>query len=139
MLIGYRQDLSEEVQEAFRFRLTHIMAVSGSNIAFIMLPLVFLFKKLKVRQKYANILIIAILILFTLITGFEPSGLRAVIMAIVILVGQIIRRDTEIYTSISFAALLLLFYNPGILFNIGFHVFCGYPSLVLFYKNKTDA
>jgi len=137
MLIGYRQGLSQEVQEAFSASgLTHIMAVSGSNIAFIMLPLVFLFKKLKIRQTYANIFIIVILLLFTLVTGFEPSVLRAVIMAIVILVGQIIRRETEIFTSIFFAAMILLLYNPGILFNIGFQLsFTATLSLVLFYKN----
>lgn len=137
MLIGYKQDLSQEVQEAFSASgLSHLMAVSGSNVGFIVLPLVFLFKKLKVRQKFANVSIIAILILFTLITGFEPSVLRAVIMAAVILLAQIIWRDTEIFTSISFAALLLLFYNPGILFNIGFQLsFAATISLVLFYKN----
>lgn len=137
MLIGYKQDLSQEVQDAFSASgLSHIMAVSGSNVGFIVLPLVFLFKKLKIRQKYANISIMAILILFTLITGFEPSVLRAVIMAIVILSGQIIWRDTEIFTSIAFAALVLLLYNPGILFNIGFQLsFAATISLVLFYKN----
>ncbi|NLL04266.1 MAG: DNA internalization-related competence protein ComEC/Rec2 [Clostridiaceae bacterium] len=137
MLIGYKQDLSEEVQEAFSISgLSHIMAVSGSNVGFIVLPLVFLFKKLKIRQKYANIAIIVVLILFILVTGFEPSVLRAVIMAIVILIGQMIWRDTEIFTSISFAALVLLLYNPGILFNIGFQLsFAATISLVLFYKN----
>lgn len=136
MLIGYKQDLSEEVQDAFSDSgLSHIMAVSGSNVAFIILPLVFIFGKLKIRQKYANISIIAILMIFTLITGFEPSVLRAVIMAAVILIGQIIWRETEVFTSISFAALLLLFYNPGILFNIGFQLsFAATISLVLFYK-----
>jgi len=140
MLIGYKQDLSEEVQEAFSASgLMHIMAVSGSNVGFIVLPLAFLLKKLRMRQKYANLLIIIILILFTLITGFEPSVLRAVIMAVVVLIGQIIRRETEIYTSISFAALLLLFYNPGILFNIGFQLsFAATLSLVLFYKNLKE-
>jgi competence protein ComEC len=136
MLIGYKQDLTEEVQDAFSDSgLSHIMAVSGSNVAFIVLPLVFLFGKLKVRQNYANVAIIATLILFTLITGFEPSVLRAVIMAATILIGQIIFRETEIFTSISFAALLLLLYNPGILFNIGFQLSFGATiSLVLFYK-----
>jgi len=140
MLIGYKQDLSEEVQEAFsKSGLSHIMAVSGSNVGFIVLPLVFIFGKLKVRKRYANILIIAILILFTLITGFEPSVLRAVIMAVVILIGQIILRETEIFTSISFAALLLMFYNPGILFNIGFQLsFAATISLVLFYKHLKE-
>lgn len=136
MLIGYKQDLTEEVQDAFSDSgLSHIMAVSGSNVAFIVLPLVFLFGKLKIRQKYANIAIIMILMLFTLITGFEPSVLRAVIMAVTILIGQIIWRETEVFTSISFAALLLLLYNPGILFNIGFQLSFGATiSLVLFYK-----
>jgi len=137
MLIGYKQDLSPEVQYAFSASgLSHIMAVSGSNVAFIVLPLVFLFKKLKFRQKFANISIILVLIMFTLVTGFEPSVLRAVIMAIVVLIGQIMWRETEIFTSISFAAIVLFFYSPGILFNIGFQLsFAATISLVLFYNN----
>lgn len=136
MLIGYKQDLTEEVEDAFsKSGLSHIMAVSGSNVAFIVLPLVFILGKLKVRRNYANIFIIAVLMLFILITGFEPSVLRAVIMAIVILTGQMLFKETEIFTSISFAALVLMLYNPGILFNIGFQLsFAATISLVLFYK-----
>ncbi len=137
MLIGYREGLSEEVEDVFsKSGLTHIMAVSGANIAFIMLPLVFIFKKLRFKKTASNIIIIGILIMFTFITGFEPSVLRAVIMAIVVLVGQIIMRETEIFTSIAFASIALLLYNPGSLFNIGFQLsFAATISLVLFYKN----
>jgi competence protein ComEC len=137
MLIGYREGLTEEVEDMFsRSGLTHIMAVSGANIAFIMLPLVFIFKKLRFKKTFSNILIIGILIMFTFVTGFEPSVLRAVIMAVVVLVGQIIMRETEIYTSIAFAAVALLLYNPGSLFSIGFQLsFAATISLVLFYKN----
>lgn len=137
MLIGYREGLSEEVQEAFsQSGLTHLMAVSGANVAFIMFPLIFVFKKLRLRQNLSNTIIIGVLVLFTFITGFEPSVLRAVIMAIVILVGQIIKRETEVFTSIAFAAIVLLLYNPGSLFNIGFQLsFTATISLVLFYKN----
>lgn len=140
MLIGYREGLSEEVQEVFsNSGLTHIMAVSGANIGFIVFPLIFVFKKLRLRQNIANIIIINILVVFTFITGFEPSVLRAVIMAVVILVGQIIKRETEVFTSISFAAIVLLLYNPGNLFNIGFQLsFTATISLVLFYKNIKD-
>ncbi|NLD50338.1 MAG: DUF4131 domain-containing protein, partial [Clostridiaceae bacterium] len=59
MLIGYREGLSEDVQNVFSDSgLTHIMAVSGANIAFIVFPLVFLFKKLRLGRTVANILII---------------------------------------------------------------------------------
>ncbi len=137
MLIGYREGLTDEVEDVFsRSGLTHLMAVSGANVAFIMLPLIFAFKKLRLRQDVYNIIIIGILVMFTFITGFEPSVLRAVIMAIVILVGQILKRETEIFTSIAFAAILLLLCNPGSLFNIGFQLsFAATISLVLFYPN----
>ncbi|GAE86894.1 late competence protein ComEC [Acetivibrio straminisolvens JCM 21531] len=57
-------------------------------------------------------------------------------MAIIILVGQILKRETDIFTSIAFAAILLLLLNPGSLFNIGFQLsFAATISLVLFYSN----
>ncbi len=137
MLIGYREGLSEEVQKVFSDSgLTHIMAVSGANVAFIVFPLVFVFKKLRLKRKVANIIIINILLLFTFVTGFEPSVLRAVIMAIVILIGQVIEREAEVFTSLAFAAMLMLLYNPSTLFNIGFQLsFVATISLVLFYSN----
>lgn len=137
MLIGYRKGLSKEVQDVFSDSgLTHIMAVSGANVAFIVFPLAFILKKLRLKQKTSNIIMICVLILFVYITGFEPSVVRAVIMAITILAGHILRRETDVFTSISFAAILMLLFNPHTLFNIGFQLsFAATLSLVLFYKN----
>ena len=137
MLIGYREGLTKDVQQVFSDSgLSHIMAVSGANVAFMVFPLIFVFKKLRLRQTVSNIIIINILVIFTFITGFEPSVLRAVIMAIVILIGQIMNRETEVFTSLAFAAIVLLLYNPGSLFNIGFQLsFAATISLVLFYNN----
>jgi len=138
MLIGYREDLSDEVQKAFSDSgLTHIMAVSGANVAFIVFPLIFLFRKvIKLKLKTSNIIVIGVLVIFTYITGFQPSVLRAVIMATVVLVGQMLMRETDIYTTISFSAILLLLYNPSTLFNIGFQLsFVATLSIVLLCKN----
>ncbi|HHW49577.1 MAG TPA: DNA internalization-related competence protein ComEC/Rec2 [Clostridiaceae bacterium] len=138
MLIGSREGLTKEVQQVFSDSgLSHIMAVSGANIAFIVFPLLFLLRKLlHLKRIIANIATILVLIVFVSITGFEPSVLRAAIMAIVILAGQILHRESDALTSISFAALALLLYNPYNLFNIGFQLsFAATISLVLFYKN----
>lgn len=136
ILIGYREGLTEEVQAAFSDAgLTHIMAVSGANVAFLVLPLVFIFKKLRIRQNISCVLIIAFLLLFIYITGFEPSVLRAVIMGIVILLGRILMREADVYTTVSIAAILLLIYSPFMLFNIGFQLsFAATLSLVMLYK-----
>jgi len=140
MLIGYRKGLSEEVMEAFSDSgLVHIMAVSGANIVFIVFPLIFVLRKLRISQRAANLIVIGVLIVFVYITGLEPSVVRAVIMAVTILIGQIIHREGDIYTSISLAAILMLIHNPNILFNVGFQLsFVATLSLVMFSKNIKD-
>ena len=100
-----------------------------------MLPLVFIFKKLRIRQNITCILIIAFLLLFVYITGFEPSVLRAVIMGTVILLGKILMREADVYTTISLAAILLLLCSPYMLFNIGFQLsFAATLSLVMLFR-----
>jgi competence protein ComEC len=137
MLIGYREGLSEEVQAAFSDAgLTHVMAVSGANVAFLILPLAFLLKRLKIRRIAVNLFIIAFLILFVSVTGFEPSVLRAVIMAIILLVAAIIYREPDTYAAIAFSCILILAANPCMLFNVGFQLsYVATLSIVMLYKN----
>lgn len=136
MLIGYKDGLSDEVQADFSSAgLSHVMAVSGMNIAFIVLPLAFLFRKMNLGLRLSNIIIIAVLVLFVCITGFSPSVVRAAIMAFVILTGQMLKREADVITSLSFAAIILLVINPYNLYNIGFQLsFTATLSIVLFYK-----
>ncbi len=135
MLIGYKDGLDENAFKAFsKAGLTHIMVASGMNIAFIIMPFTFIFKKLRLSNFKANIITIFILILFVFVTGFSASVVRAVIMGIIILAGRIIMREPEIYTSISASALIILIINPYTLFDIGFQLSFGATlSLVLFY------
>ncbi len=136
MLIGYTEGLSDEVKACFSDAgLSHIMAVSGMNVAFIVFPLAFLFKKMRLGERISNSIIIFVLVLFVFVTGFSPSVVRAVIMGIALLAGGILRRETDVYTSIAFSAVLLLALNPYTLFDIGFQLsFAATLSLVMFYK-----
>ncbi len=135
MLIGYKDGLDENAFTAFsKAGLTHIMVASGMNVAFIILPFTFIFKKLRLSSLKANIITIFILVLFVFVTGFSASVVRAVIMGIIILTGRIIMREPDIYTSISASALILLIMNPYTLFDIGFQLSFGATlSLVMFY------
>ena len=137
MIIGYKDGLDQNAFEAFsRAGLTHIMVASGMNVAFIILPLSFLFRKLRLTRNVTNIIIICILVLFIFVTGFSASVVRAVIMGIIILSGQMIMRETDIYTSISTAVLSLLLYNPFMIFDIGFQLsFAATLSLVMLYPS----
>jgi len=141
MIIGYKDGLDENASEAFRQAgLTHIMVASGMNVAFIILPLMYLFKKIHLGNKAAGLIVIPVLLLFVFVAGFSASVVRAVIMGIIILAGKILMRETDIYTSISAAALILLFINPYIIYDIGFQLsFSATLALVLFYPGIKKA
>lgn len=136
MIIGYKDGLDENAYNAFsKAGLTHIMVASGMNVAFIILPLTYILKKMCIGSSATSILIIAVLVLFVFVTGFSASVVRAVIMGIIILVGKLVMRETDIFTSISAAAIILLFINPYTLFDIGFQLsFSATISLVMFYQ-----
>lgn len=73
---------------------------------------------------------------FVFITGFEASVLRAVIMATVVLIGKILQREPDIFTSIALSALLILLFSPYTLFDVGFVLtYAATISLILFYRN----
>lgn len=135
MLIGYTSELGRDVEQAFRIAgLSHIMAVSGANIAFLILPVLYISKKIRMPKRKASLYAIIIVFIFVLITGFEPSVVRAAIMAFSVLSGNILFRETEIYTSIAFSALIMMIQNPMVLYNIGFQLsFAATLSLVMFY------
>ncbi len=135
MLIGYRDSMEDVVEVSFsEAGLTHIMAVSGANVAFIVLPLLFVFKKLRISRLKSNLIVIFFVILFAFTTGLDASVLRAATMAVIILAGRIMIRETDIYTSIAFSAIFLLFLNPFYIFNIGFLLSYGATlGLVLLY------
>lgn len=136
MLIGYTDDLDEETEQQFRDSgLSHIMAVSGSNVAFIVFPLFFLLRKIGLKERTTAGIIIPILVLFIFVTGFSASVARAVIMAIIILMGKFIYREADTLTSIAASVLLLLILNPFMLFEIGFQLSYGATlGIIFFYR-----
>ncbi len=135
MIIGYKDGLGENASEAFRQAgLTHIMVASGMNVAFIILPLMYLCRIFRLGNKAAGLIVIPVLLLFVFVAGFSASVVRAVLMGIIIMAGKILMREPDIYTSISSAALILLLINPFTLYDIGFQLsFSATLALVLFY------
>jgi len=120
ILIGYDDNLSEEIEISFRkSSLTHLLAVSGSHIAYIITGLAFSLKLLKMPKKAVNIITIIFLILFMYIVDFSPSVVRASIMGIILLFSTILYKENDVLTTISISILLILLENPYKILNIG--------------------
>jgi len=120
ILIGYDDNLQEEIEVNFRkSNLTHLLAVSGAHIEYIIVGLDFCFRRLKVPKKISSIVTILILIFFMYITDFSASVVRAVIMGILLLLSLILYKKNDIATTISLSILLILLENPYKILDVG--------------------
>lgn len=120
ILIGYDEKLSEDIQESFRkSSLTHLLAVSGAHIAYIIVGVSFLFSRLKFPKRVTSFLTIIFLIFFMYITDFSSSVVRASIMGIILLIALILFRKNDMLTSISLSLILILLENPYKILDIG--------------------
>ena len=139
LLIGYRDDLDRDLVQAYsNTGVVHIIAVSGMHLGLIYTLLVFLLKamnKNKRLQMLKAIIIIVLLWLFSLLTGGSASVLRAVIMFTFIIGAEVIGRKGNIYNSMAASAVVLLFFNPFLLWDVGFQLsYAAVLSIVVFMK-----
>lgn len=120
ILIGYDDYLQEEILENFRKSgLSHVIAVSGMHIQYLVIGLDYFFIACRIPKKLRNLGIIFILICFMYVVDFSPSVVRASIMMIIFAVSLLLERKVDIWTSLSFSLLIILLVNPYQLFDVG--------------------
>lgn len=122
LLLGGASDLDPQVAGDFRVAgLYHVLAVSGSNVAFVALPVLAALTRLWGRRPAlaGTALVVAG---YVLVTGATPSVLRAGVMAVAVLAGEALGRGGSGLASLSAAALFLLLRNPGTLWDPGFQL-----------------
>jgi len=135
IIFGYCADIPPDVKQSFLDTGTiHILAVSGSNVAFVAFIFFSLFGFFRMPRTAVGGAAIAGLIVYMLLTGSSPSVVRATVMAIVILCGTLFEHKADIYNSISVAAMILLLWNTNTLFDVSFQLsFSAVLSIVYFY------
>ena len=137
ILIGDTSDISEKTIEDFRdSSLSHILAVSGSHITYIIVGMTYFLDKGHLSKRKTNIIIIGVLVLFMGITGFSASVVRACIMGIIFLGAKIFYRKQDISTSVALSLLIVLVINPFSIFDIGLQLsYIGTIGIIVFNKN----
>lgn len=136
ILLGDNSEIEEGIQENFRIsNISHILAVSGMHISYIIMGINLIFKSNLGKRKTKYITII-VLIFYMFITGFSSSVVRASIMGILVMGAGIIHRKNDIWTSISLSLFLILIYNPFLISNVGLQFsYLGTIGVILFHKN----
>jgi competence protein ComEC len=110
-------------EEHFRATgLGHLLAVSGENVAMVLAPVLGLGLLLRLSVRGRFILGAATVLFFVVLTGAEPSVLRAGVMTVLALLGVLLGRPRSTASVLGGAVLILLAADPSLVHDIGFQL-----------------
>jgi ComEC/Rec2-related protein len=134
MMLGWKPGLTEEVSLPFmRSGTMHIFAISGLHVAMIAGILVALLRFLLVPRPVCGLLVIPAIWFYTGATGWQPSAIRSVIMATVVIAGWSLRRPSNLLNSLAASGFIILLWDPLQLFQASFQLsFFVVLSIALF-------
>jgi competence protein ComEC len=124
ILLGNDRGIPSALKDAFNTTNTsHIIAISGFNIAFIALYLGKVARLLfAARPSLADWFVILALAVYTLLVGASASVVRAAIMGVLAVIALRYRREAFALNSLAVAALLMTLFNPYALWDLGFQL-----------------
>ena len=144
MVLGDTEGLSEDLEKDFNdSNLTHILAVSGTQVSSIILSITIIFTTLKIHKRLINIISIMVLLIFMFITEFSPSVQRACIVGILNLIASVIFRRADIWNNLAISLFVILINNPYCIYSLslilsylGFLGIIAYSNFKIKVKNK---
>lgn len=142
LMLGDKSMLTMETRDAFgNAGAMHVLAISGLHVGIIMYLVFLLLQRFSrwISRRSAVLVTILFLWLFAGVTGWSPSVVRATLMFSLLLLGQQWGRNGNAMNTLFFSALILLLWNPLLLFDIGFQLSYGAMlGIFLFYDRLTS-
>ncbi|MGZ5212693.1 MAG: ComEC/Rec2 family competence protein, partial [Actinomycetota bacterium] len=102
--------------------LGHLLVVSGENVAMVLAPMLGLASLLRLTRWPRFGFGVGTVAFFVVMTGAEPSVMRAGVMATIALVGVLIGRPRATGSILAAAVLVLLVLDPWLIWSIGFQL-----------------
>ena len=120
-VLGDDRELSPAVEDDFRGAgLSHLLAVSGQNVAFVLALVMPLTRRLPMAARLT--LTSGVLAFFALLTRFEPSVLRATAMAGVAVLAMGLGREASSVRGLALAVSALVLVDPLLVRSVGFQL-----------------
>lgn len=137
ILLGDKNSIEEDVRQNFAdSSLSHILAVSGTHISYVVICISVLFKKLKLNKNIRKVLTSLVLFMYLYLVDFSASATRAVIMSNIVILQMLFYRKQDTITTIAFSSIIILINNPYAILNIGFLLSYGGTIGIILFVNK---
>jgi competence protein ComEC len=124
LVIGDDRDEPRDLVDAFRASgLSHLTAVSGENVAFVLMAAAPVLRRLGLRGRLVATL--GLVAWFALLTRFEPSVLRAAMMATLATAAWFLARPASPLRLLGLAVTALVIVDPLLVWSVGFWLSVG--------------
>ncbi len=121
LILGDKTELDTEVREDYaNAGISHILSLSGLHIAAVGLLLVSILRRSGLNVWLSGLISGSAMLLYSLMTGFSTSTIRAFIMFVMGTASQSIKRTYDLLSSAAVSAILILVENPCYLHDSGF-------------------
>ena len=133
LTIGYKASLNEEIKENFsKINLSHMLAISGLHISYLMIFINLILKPIK--SKHKSIILILFLIFFSKITGSVPSVNRVCLSFILSLIAPFLYRKSDTIVTLAVSAIIMLVQNPYVIKDLSFiFSYIGTIGIIIIY------
>ena len=122
ILLGDESQISPLAREAYAITGTsHIIAISGFNMAVLAGIVAHVFTRRLGAQK-GSLLTIIVLLLYTILVGAEASVMRAAFMGAFTVVASSIARRGNSLNNLGISVLLMMLINPHLPWDVGFQL-----------------
>jgi competence protein ComEC len=123
LTLGDTSRLDPGVEEDFKATgLTHLLAVSGENLAMFLAPVLGFALWLGAGRRGRFVIGLSGVVFFGLLTRAEPSVLRASAMAVLTMLGIFLGRPRTVGAIMGGSVLALLAINPTLVYSVGFQL-----------------
>ncbi len=120
-ILGKTELISDEVLTSYRENgISHLFALSGLHVSIFSSILLFILKKLRFKEILNYVLIFIFLLLFSFITGFSPSILRATLLFFLLGINKVFYLNIRTLDILCLVFIILVIINPFIIYNLSF-------------------
>lgn len=121
VLLGYREGIpSQWVQHFAATGTLHVFAISGLHVGLVGLILIAALRLAGLGPHQWVWPLLPLLVFYTLLTGAQPSAVRACVMALTFWSALALQRKPDAPSALALAAILMLAAFPGQLQSVGF-------------------
>lgn len=120
-ILGDKTLLDDDVFENYRIiGITHLFAISGMHINFFAVLIMFILKRIKIKENKRYCVVIIFLLFYAFLTNYTASVLRSVLFYSLICLNKIFYTEISNIKLFILTIVILTIINPFVIYNIGF-------------------